>query len=140
MFVLVVDDDEDFLLLARRALESRGHDVETTSAAFGLVNKVAGALGGRRPDVVVLDCELPGLTGFSAIELLARDRRTASVPIVLVSAAASIQHLDAAKAHTHATFMQKDGRMRSLVEAIETHAASAPAAAAAPVSSVTSKG
>jgi CheY-like chemotaxis protein len=130
MFVLVVDDDEDFLLLSRRALEARGHDVHTTSTAFGLVNRVAGTQGGRRPDVVILDCDLPGLTGFSAIELLAKDRRTSAVPILLVSAAYSPQHLDAARMHPRALFMQKDGHLRALVEKLEAHASETQSAVA----------
>lgn len=130
MFVLVVDDDEDFLLLSRRALEARGHEVETTSAAFGLVNRVAGVKGDR-PDVVVLDCDLPGLTGFSAVELLAKDRRTSSVPVVLVSAGYSPHHIEAARLHPRAVFIQKDGHLRALVEKIEAHAAETQSVAAA---------
>lgn len=135
MFVLVVDDDEDFLLLSRRALEARGHDAETTSTAFGLVNRVAGTLGKRRPDVVVLDCDLPGLTGFSAIELLSKDRRTSSVPVLLVSAGESPHHVEAARLHPNAVFMQKDGHLGNLVEKIEEHAAERQSAAVATVKS-----
>ncbi len=131
MFVLVVDDDEDFLLLSRRAIEARGHDVETTTSAFGLVNRVAGTQGGRRPDIVVLDCDLPGLTGFSAIELLAKDRRTVTVPILLVSAGYSPHHLDAARQHPRALFMQKDGHLRTFVERLEEHASETQSAVAA---------
>lgn len=129
MFVLVVDDDEDFLLLCRRALEARGHEVETTSAAFGLVNRVAGSKG-RRPDVVILDCDLPGLTGFSAVELLSKDRRTSLTPVLLVSAGYSPSHLEAARMHPRALFMQKDGHLRALVEKLEEHAAETASAAA----------
>lgn len=123
MFVLVVDDDEDFLLLARRALAARGHDVETTSTAFGLVNRVAGATG-RRPDVVLLDCDLPGLKGVSALELLKKDRRTSQTCIVLVSAADTDAHREAARGHPHALFIQKDGHLKRMVERLEQHAQS----------------
>lgn len=125
MRVLVVDDDEDFLLLARIALEARGHDVETMSTAFGLVNRVAATQTGRRPDIVILDCDLPGLTGFSALELLAKDRRTSTVPILLVSATEGESHRAAARAHPLSTFMQKDGHMRVLVAKLEEHAMTA---------------
>ena len=123
MRVLVVDDDEDFLLLSRRSLESRGHEVATVSTAFGLVNRVAGA-SGPRPDIVVLDCDLPGLTGFSALELLAKDRRTHMVPVLLVSATESDHHEDAARVHPLGAFMRKDGRLRALAERLEEHHAS----------------
>ena len=118
MRVLVVDDDPDFLLLTRRALEARGHEAESTSSAFGLVNKVAGV----KPHVLVLDCEMPGLSGFSIIELLAKDRRTANVPVLLVSAGYGDAQLAAAAAHPFARFKRKDGHMRALVDDIEAQA------------------
>lgn len=122
MRVLVVDDDNDFCHLSRRALEARGHEVETTGTAFGLVNRVAGSLG-KAPDIVVLDCDLPGLSGFSAIELLARDRRTVQVPVLLTSVADGDQHRAAARSHPRATFHQKNGHMKTFVEALEEHVA-----------------
>jgi CheY-like chemotaxis protein len=119
--VLVVDDDNDFLLLARRALEARGHQVETSTSAFGLVNKVAGS-SSQSPEMVVLDCEMPGLSGFSVIELLAKDRRTAHVPVLLVSAGDGEQHRQARSVHPLASFHRKDGRMKQMVDDLESHA------------------
>ncbi len=121
MRVLVVDDDKDFRHLAQRALEARGHEVETLPSAFGLVNRVAGVTG-PSPQMVVLDCEMPGLSGFSAVELLAKDRRTAQVPILLVSAGDGEQHKTAKAAHPRASFYKKDGRMKVFVEQLELHA------------------
>lgn len=124
MRVLVVDDDNDFCLLSRRALEARGHEVETLGTAFGLVNRVAGAVG-PPPDVVILDCDLPGLSGLSAIELLARDRRTSQVPVLLTSVADSEQHRAAARTHPLGSFHQKNGHMKKLVDALEEHVGAA---------------
>ncbi|HEY4221915.1 MAG TPA: response regulator [Myxococcota bacterium] len=128
MRVLVVDDDADFLHLARRALEARGHEVEATTSAFGIVNKVAGANAGSPgiarspgPDLVVLDCEMPGLSGFAVIELLAKDRRTAQVPVLLVSAGDGEQQRAARAMHPLAHFHRKDGRMKGFVDDVEEH-------------------
>ena len=120
MRVLVVDDDADFLHLAKRALEARGHEVDTVTTAFGLVNRVAGA-SGPTPDVVVLDCEMPGLSGFAVVELLAKDRRTSMVPVLLVSAGDGEAVRAAAAMHPLAAFHKKDGRMKALVESLEQH-------------------
>lgn len=122
MRVLVVDDNPDFRLLATRAFESSGHQVEAQPSAFGLVNRVAGVQG-PAPDVVVLDCDLPGLSGPAVLELLARDRRTQQVPVVLTSAAATEVLLAAASLHGRATFIAKDGHFRALVSRVQEHAA-----------------
>jgi DNA-binding response OmpR family regulator len=129
MRVLVIDDNGDFRLLCARAMAACGHDVEVLPSAFGLVNKVAGA-SGPPPDVVVLDCDLPGLSGNAAIELLARDRRTQSVPVLLVSAVDSAANRDAARQHPLAVFMKKDGHLRKMVERMEQHVASVAVAQA----------
>jgi CheY-like chemotaxis protein len=125
MRVLAVDDDADFALLLRRALEVRGHIVEVVNSAFGLVNRAAGSAGLIRPDVVVLDCGLPGLSGVSALELLSRDRRTSDLPVVLVSAsiAGPEQIATGLEAHGKAIFIPKDGHFRQLAERVEEHAA-----------------
>src|SRR5436190_5843645 len=118
MRILVVDDDRDFLLLAKKALEARTHEVETATGAFGLVNRVASSM----PDVVVLDCEMPGLSGFSVVELLAKDRRTSHVPVLLVSAGDGQQHELARATNPRAGFYRKDGRMKAFVDEVEHHA------------------
>jgi two-component system, cell cycle response regulator DivK len=132
MRVLVVDDDADFCLLAKRALEARGHDVDVASSAFGLVNRVAGATEAAPPDAVILDCDLPGLSGFSALELLARDRRTARVPILVASAGDTPQHRSMVLGHPFASFHQKDGHMKQLVSRLEEHVSFVISARAAP--------
>ncbi len=120
MLVLVVDDDTDFLHLARKALEARGHTVDTSTTAFGLVNRVAGATGAP-PGIVVLDCEMPGLSGFSVVELLAKDRRTNQVPVLLVSADDGEQQQAARAHHPLAMFYKKDGRMKAFCDELEHH-------------------
>jgi len=78
--VLLVDDHAGFRLQARALLEAEGYEVvgEATDGASGLA-----AAGHLRPDVVLLDIQLPGIDGFNvARELRARDPETS---IVLIS-------------------------------------------------------
>jgi DNA-binding response OmpR family regulator len=44
------------------------------------------ALDRARPDLVVLDLELPGVSGFRLLEVLKRDPATAAVPVLVVTA------------------------------------------------------
>ncbi|MBI1945705.1 MAG: response regulator transcription factor [Deltaproteobacteria bacterium] len=125
MRVLVVDDDADFRFLVGKALLAHGHAVDELPSAFGLVNTVA-AIGA---DVVVLDCGLPGLSGTGALELLARDRRTQHVPVLLVSAAASEQARAMASLHGNAQFVEKGLRLGRLVQLVEGMPARTSAAA-----------
>ena len=77
--VLVVDDSPVVRLLLRTALESEGMTVEEAGDGRGALDAVAA----RRPAIVLLDVEMPGMSG---LEVMARLRRShAEVPIVIVS-------------------------------------------------------
>jgi DNA-binding response OmpR family regulator len=82
--VLVVDDEPDIVELVRYHLEKAGiecvHAAEG-SAALRLVRE-------RRPDAVILDLMLPGLSGLEICRLLRRDPATARVPIIMLTARA----------------------------------------------------
>ncbi len=66
LLVLVVDDDEDLRILARKALERAGHAViEADSGEQGLK-----LVDERNPDLVVLDLNMPGMDGFEVLRRL----------------------------------------------------------------------
>ena len=75
LLVLVVDDDEDLRLLARKALARAGHRVlEASSGAEGLE-----LIASRRPDLLVLDLQMPDMDGFEVLRTGA-GTRTRQVP------------------------------------------------------------
>ena len=78
--LLIVDDHEDFRSSARTLLELEGFEVvgvaEDGPSALAAVEAL-------RPDVVLLDVQLPGMDGFEVVrELRARKERTR---VVLIS-------------------------------------------------------
>ena len=76
--VLVIDDDERFLALARLSLAKNGIEVETaTTASDGLA-----VLTESPPDLVILDILMPDLLGW---EVLRRIRASSDVPVMLLS-------------------------------------------------------
>jgi DNA-binding NarL/FixJ family response regulator len=94
--VLIVDDHADFRASARALLEAEGFDV-VGEAADG--ERAIGEAARLRPDVVLLDIQLPGADGFAVAEQLARNAGGAAV--VLISsreAAAYGPRLDTAPA------------------------------------------
>lgn len=67
--VIVVDDEEDFRDPVRRFLEKRG----MTVLGVGRVEDLLSSLSRFRPDIIVLDINLPGRSGLEAVEQLRRD-------------------------------------------------------------------
>lgn len=76
--ILVVDDDPTFLHLVRGLLEQDGHEVVQVTDAEGAL----AAVGERVPDLIVLDIEMPGMSG---LELLSRLRPRVGAPVIIVS-------------------------------------------------------
>jgi DNA-binding response OmpR family regulator len=83
--LVVADDDSDILRLLERRLSRRGYSVVTAAdggAALDAVRSTA-------PDAVVLDRLMPEMSGEEVCAALKADRRTASIPVILLSAQAS---------------------------------------------------
>lgn len=84
--VLIVDDHEAFRAAARALLEAGGFDVVGES---GDGDEALEAVGALRPQVVLLDIQLPGIDGFAvAAELAGRADPPAVVLISSRDAAA----------------------------------------------------
>ncbi len=76
--ILVVDDDPTFVRLVTGLLEREGHEVVQARDAESALS----VIDARRPDLVVLDIEMPGMSG---LELLNRLPAGAQVPVIVVS-------------------------------------------------------
>jgi DNA-binding response OmpR family regulator len=80
--VLVIDDNEISLHFAAATLTRAGYDVRTSDniETFGVT------LGEWRPDVILTDVKMPGISGVELCRLLKSSYETAHVPVVLFSA------------------------------------------------------
>jgi DNA-binding NarL/FixJ family response regulator len=77
--LLIVDDHQGFRSFARTLLEAEGFEI-TGEAADG--EAALEAVRVRRPDVVLLDVQLPGIDGF---EVAARLAQTPAPPAVVMT-------------------------------------------------------
>ena len=78
--ILVAEDGDDSREAIGFWLRQAGFTVVTATNASDLFERVD-----RRPDVIVLDTELPGRSGFALANHLKRDPATASIPIIHVA-------------------------------------------------------
>jgi class 3 adenylate cyclase len=80
--VLIVDDEEINRTLLRDPLEAHGYEVSEAENGPQTLQLVAQ----QSPDVILLDVMMPGMDGFQVCRLLKQDSRTASIPILMVTA------------------------------------------------------
>jgi len=112
--VLLVEDNEDHALLARRALERRGH---TVTAAPGPDEALA-ELEHTEYDVVAVDYQLPGATGLEVLQRIAQ--RAERLPVVMVTASGSEQvAVVALKRGARDYVVKSPGYERELARALE---------------------
>ena len=81
--VLIADDDPDLADVLRQALTER-LDVEADAVANGAL--VMDSVTGGRPDLLILDVNLPGLSGLDVFDLLRSDTRWTGVPVLFLTA------------------------------------------------------
>jgi len=81
--VLVVDDEPEILKMVAKIMEARGHRV--TLARDG--QEALDAVVRDRPDVMILDLNLPKMDGFEVCKQLKTDPGTKAIPIVMLTAA-----------------------------------------------------
>lgn len=80
--VLIIDDEESILTLIKYNLEKEGYKTVTADSGESALTKAFEI----KPDIIVLDLMLPGLNGIEVCKLLTRDTRTASIPILMLTA------------------------------------------------------
>jgi two-component system, OmpR family, phosphate regulon response regulator PhoB len=80
--ILVVEDEPAIQELIAYNLKQAGHQTLVADNAEQALHLVANAL----PDVVLLDWMLPGLSGIELARKLRADKRTKSVPIIMLTA------------------------------------------------------
>ena len=82
--LLIVDDDAALRALLRTTFEVVDVEVEEAGSAEAALE----AVGLRRPDAIVLDLRLPGMSGLELCRRLKAEEATADVAIVLLSGSA----------------------------------------------------
>ena len=84
--ILIADDDEGIRELLRELLDSEGYRVqEATNGAEAIASIAA-----NRPHAVLMDLMMPVVSGVEATAMIKRDPRTASIPVLAMSAGRNI--------------------------------------------------
>ena len=80
--LFVVEDEEDILELLQYHLTREGYTVTTAARGEDAVKVIPR----KMPDLILLDLMLPGLDGLDVCRILKKDPKTASIPMVMVTA------------------------------------------------------
>lgn len=80
--ILIIDDEQDILDLLSYNLEKEGYSISTALTGHigrDMADKLA-------PELIILDLMLPGIDGLELCRLLRGNPRTASIPVLMLTA------------------------------------------------------
>ncbi|MDJ0738331.1 MAG: EAL domain-containing protein [Gammaproteobacteria bacterium] len=79
--LLLADDDPAIGLLAQMGLTKHGYHVTAVESGEAALRAVAD----RRPDIILLDVIMPGVSGYDVCRRLGADPATRQIPIIMVT-------------------------------------------------------
>jgi CheY-like chemotaxis protein len=79
--ILLIDDQPFFLTLQQSMLQRHGYRVLAASdgpAGLAMAKQ-------HKPDLILLDIEMPGMDGFTVCETLKQDRALRKIPVIILT-------------------------------------------------------
>ena len=113
--VLIIEDNPANMKLASLLLLNAGHTVlSAVDAEAGLTMARA-----ERPDLILMDIQLPGMDGLAATALLKRDPATAVIPVIALTAMAMKEDQEKSQVAGCDAYIAKPLRYQELYAAID---------------------
>ena len=113
--LLIVEDSEVNRTLLLRRLEKAGYEILTA----GDGKEALAAARQHQPELILMDLEMPVMDGRTAIRALRTDPKTFRIPIIVLTAHASLQDVAGAAEEGCEAYETKPIVIRRLLERIE---------------------
>jgi len=112
--ILVIEDNKINSRLMQKILENRGLEV----IVLGSAEKALSQLHRIAPDLILLDLQLPGMSGYDFVKNMHRQNGSRQIPVVAVSANVRQTDKDRAKEAGCLGFIEKPVNTRTVVDEI----------------------
>lgn len=114
--VYVADDEPELASMLKEMLEDAGHECVTANDGASLLSRV----DDRKPDLVLLDINMPGMSGWDVKRELDSRDACHDLPVIAVTAQGGASIETSALRTLHFTgFVRKPFRMRELLENVD---------------------
>jgi DNA-binding response OmpR family regulator len=114
--ILIADDDELVIDMVRAALCARGHIVGAVDDGM----PVASIVDFKKPALVILDCNMPELSGIAALRQIRLSRTCFATPVLMLTACRGQADEDIAMRAGANDYLRKPFDPDQLVSRVET--------------------
>jgi two-component system cell cycle response regulator DivK len=113
--VLIVEDNEKNMKLARDVLQAKGYQtVEAVTGEEGV--KLAKE---RKPDLVLMDIQLPGISGIEAFKQIRGNASTKAIPVIALTASVTPTDRTAITAAGFDAFLGKPINLKEFIDTVK---------------------
>ena len=116
---LVVEDDANLATAIKIRLCSLGY----TPIVAGTVSDAASILAYRKPELSIVDLNLPDGSGFAIAKQIRNNPKIPRIPVIFLSGSSDLSDRELARTYTNAPFLEKPLHVQTLIDALAvTHA------------------
>jgi two-component system, cell cycle response regulator DivK len=113
--VLIIEDNDKNMKLARDVLQAKGYQtLEAITGEDGV--KLAKE---RKPDLVLMDIQLPGINGIEAFRQIRADANTSRIPVVALTASVTPTDRSAISAAGFDAFISKPISLKEFLDTVK---------------------
>jgi two-component system cell cycle response regulator DivK len=115
--ILIIEDNVKNLKLVRDVLQFHGYSIleaETGEAGVALAHE-------KRPALILMDIQLPGMDGRAALKILKADTNTRHIPIIALTAFAMKGDRESLQTEGFDDYMAKPIDIKELPRVVERH-------------------
>ncbi len=117
--ILIVDDAPDNLRLLAEIFEEEGYDVRPASNG----KRAIAAIQAERPDLILLDINMPDMSGYEVCKQVQSDERTRDIPVIFISASQDTPEKVKGFALGGVDYITKPFQAEEVLARVETHLA-----------------
>jgi two-component system cell cycle response regulator DivK len=113
--VLIVEDNEKNMKLARDVLQAKGYStVEAVTGEEGV--QLAKE---RKPDLILMDIQLPGISGIEAFKQIRGNASTKDIPVIALTASVTPTDRTAITAAGFDAFLGKPINLKEFIDTVK---------------------
>ena len=114
--IIIIDDDKVILHITKKALEAAGFEVESLETPLGATIKVISS----KPDLIMVDVNMPELSGEHLVSALREFTQRNDVPIVFFSALSESKLSKLVERYGASGYIRKGNKVEYFVERVKS--------------------